>query len=152
MKTFKLFFLSAFVLFISNVTFAQLKSETFKVSGNCGMCKSKIESAAKKAGASYALWDEDSKELTVKYESSSSNAAKIQKKIAAAGYDNAGYKAKDKAYNKLHGCCKYDRENGQSSCCDSDKCDDCMKDGKCAPDMSCCKESACAEKDCCKKS
>jgi periplasmic mercuric ion binding protein len=91
------------------VGFAQTKTETLKVSGECGSCKKKIESAAKKAGASYAVWDVDSKELTVKYNSTTTNNAKIQKSIAGVGYDTQDFKATDEAYNKLDGCCQYDR-------------------------------------------
>lgn len=126
------------------------------MSGECGTCKKKIEKAAKAAGASYAVWNVDSKVLTVKYNNSSSNAAKIQQSIANAGYDTPGYKATEEAYDKLDDCCKYERTAADSSaktCCDSEKCThaDCMKDGKCAKDMSCCKETECAGKDCCKK-
>lgn len=89
--------------------FAQEKTETLKVSGECGTCKKKIESAAKKAGAAYAVWNVDAKELTIKYNSTSSNSAKIQKAVADAGYDTPDFKATDEAYNKLDGCCQYER-------------------------------------------
>ena len=79
------------------------------MSGECGTCKKKIETAAKKAGATYALWNVDSKELTVKYNSTTTNSAKIQKTIADAGYDTQDFKASDKAYNSLDGCCQYER-------------------------------------------
>jgi len=31
----------------------------------------------------------------------------IQKRLAAVGHDTQKYKATDKAYNSLPGCCKY---------------------------------------------
>ena len=96
-------------IMIASIGFAQTKSETLKVSGECGSCKKKIEAAAKKAGATYAVWDVDSKELTIKYNSTSTNSAKIQKSIADVGYDTPDFKATDEAYNKLDGCCQYDR-------------------------------------------
>jgi mercuric ion binding protein len=153
MKTFKLFFFSFILLLVANLAFAQTKTETLKVSGECGTCKKKIESAAKKAGASYALWDANTKILKVKYNSSSSNTAKIEKSIAAVGYDTPDFKATDEAYNKLDDCCQYERTTAAGACCDDKKCADaqCMKDGKCAKDMSCCKDSGCDKKDCCKK-
>jgi copper chaperone CopZ len=101
--------LSLVFVLIAGTGFAQTKSETLKVSGECGSCKKKIESAAKKAGATYAVWNVDSKELTVKYESTSTSSAKIQKAIAEVGYDTPDFKATDEAYNKLDGCCQYDR-------------------------------------------
>jgi len=142
MKTLKIssLFLAAFI--ISIAAFAQTKTETIKVLGNCGMCETKIEKAAKDAGASSAEWDVDSKIITVKYNSSTTNAAMIQQAIAKVGYDTRDFKATKEAYDKLHGCCKYDRETASANkaCCD--KCD--MKDGKCT------NEEACKAKDCCK--
>jgi periplasmic mercuric ion binding protein len=145
------------LLLTSIVSFglAQQKSETLKVSGECGSCKKKIETAAKKAGASYAVWDVDSKELTIKYNSTSTNSAKIQKAVADAGYDTPDVKATDEAYNKLDGCCQYERISNveKKSCCDDGKCkdDNCMKDGKCLKDAACCTNSDGSKKDCCKK-
>lgn len=158
MKTLKLFSVAILSLAITATAVAQTKTETFKVSGNCGMCKTKIEKAAKEAGAKEAEWNKDTKELTVKYNSSATNAAKIQQKIAEAGYDNVGFKATDAAYNKLHGCCKYDRGTNTEEvkeCCKGGKCDKeghegkdcCKKDGE---TMKCDKEGH-SGKDCCKK-
>jgi mercuric ion binding protein len=156
MKTIQIFIAFFLLLAVSTTGFAQSKSEKFKVSGECGTCKKKIEAAAKSAGASYASWNIDTKELSVKYNSTSSNTAKIEKAIAAVGYDTPEYKATNDSYNKLDDCCKYERSSvtDAKSCCDSQKCADakCMKDGKCAADMSCCKDSGCDKKDCCKKS
>lgn len=137
MKTLK--FLVPFVLLISFAQFgiAQSKKETFKVAGACGMCKTKIENAAKSAGATYALWNTDTKELIVKYNSTSSNTAKIQQTIANVGYDTPNFKATDEAYNNLHECCKYDRTILAANCCDKA---DCCKDGKCTAGAECCKQ------------
>ncbi|MGZ5190579.1 MAG: heavy-metal-associated domain-containing protein [Flavisolibacter sp.] len=154
MKTLQLLIISC--LFISSSAFAQTKTEKIKVSGECGMCKTKIEKAAKTGGANYAVWDVDTKELTVKYSSSSSNSAKIQKAIAETGYDTEKVKATQEAYDKLHSCCKYDRTASvdATSCCDHEKCatEKCSKDGKCEKDMTCCKDAGCDQKECCKKS
>lgn len=138
MKTLQLFLLAFIFTLASNASFAQAeKAETFDVSGNCGMCKKTIEKAAKDAGASFADWNVDAKKLTVKY-SANTNLSKIQQKIANAGYDNAGAKATDAAYNKLHACCQYDRKasadteanccDKNADCCKSDKKEDCCKD------------------------
>jgi len=173
MKSIKIFTFSILFMGIAQLSFAQAVKETIKVSGNCGMCKDKIEKAAKSAGASYAAWDSDTKVLTVEYAHTSSNNAKIQKAVAASGYDTKDVKASDEAYNNLHGCCKYDRETSKSAtditkaccaekdCCKDGKCADC-KDGKCTDcctDGKCtnCKEGTCSMeghngKDCCKKS
>ncbi len=145
MKTLQLFICSLLMVSFSFVANAQEKSEAFKVSGNCGMCKSKIEKAAKGAGATFAAWDVETKQLTVKYSSTSASAAKIQQSIAKAGYDTPGAKATAEAYNNLHGCCKYEREttdanNAKADCCADGKC---SKTGQaCAKDKACCQASA----------
>lgn len=166
MKTIKIVAAMLLVTALTITVNAQTKTETFKVSGNCGMCKSKIEKAAKEAGAKEASWDADSKQLTVTYKNSSTSAAKIQQKIADVGYDNVGFKATTEAYNKLHGCCKYDRQAAN----EAGEVMDCCKDGKCSKEghdgkdcckktdhkMDCCKDGKCSKeghdgKDCCKK-
>lgn len=165
MKTIRIFPMIAMMMAIATISFAQkAKTETFNVSGNCGMCKSKIEKAAKEAGATTASWDMEAKKITVKYNSTSTNTAKIQQKIADVGYDNAGFKATDESYNKLHHCCQYDRtasvSSDKASCCSDEKACaehgkkmDCCKDGKCSKEghdgKDCCK-SGDAGKDCCK--
>jgi hypothetical protein len=148
--------LSFLLISIAGLGFAQTKTETLKVSGECGSCKKKIESAAKKAGASYAVWDMDSKELKIKYKSTSTNTAKIEQAIAAVGYDTPDYKATNEAYSRLDKCCQYERtaKTENPSCCDDEKCteENCMKDGKCMKDTACCTNADGSKKDCCKKS
>lgn len=87
-----------------------LKTDTVRVWGNCESCETKIEKAAKAAGASNAKWDPESKILSVSYNSSRSSLSKIEKSIAAAGYDTASENASDSSYNKLHKCCQYQRK------------------------------------------
>jgi mercuric ion binding protein len=109
MRTIKILLLSFLLLTVSTLVFAQAKTEKIPVSGECGTCKKKIETAAKKAGATFASWDVDTKELTVKYEANVTNAVKIEQGIAAAGYDTRDVKASDKAYGALDACCQYER-------------------------------------------
>ena len=154
-------FLLAFLLASVNFSFAQKAkavetTEGIPVSGNCEMCKKKIETAARKAGAGEANWDVEKKILTISFNSSSTNAAKIQQGIAAAGYDTRDVKADDKAYGKLPGCCKYDRTAiSKAACCDNAKCG--MKAEKSAAThdhtfnsaagstMECCKNGICTK-------
>ncbi len=170
MKILRILPVAALFLAASCTSIAQSKTETFKVSGNCGMCKTKIEKAAKEAGAKEASWNMETKELTVTYKSSTTNTAKIQQKIADVGYDNAGFIATAESYDKLHGCCKYDRTvssddkkmncskegHDGKSCCkkDGDSKMDCCKDGKCSKEghdsKDCCKKDGDSKMDCCK--
>jgi len=86
-------------------------TSTFKVSGNCEMCKKKIETAAKSVkGVKSAVWDKDTKMITVKYDDKKAKLTDIHNKIASVGYDTDKVKGDDKAYDKLHACCQYDRE------------------------------------------
>ena len=154
MKSLKIFSTTVLVLLFAQLSFAQKTStESINVSGNCGMCKKKIEKAAKDAGATSAVWSTQTKVLTVRYNSLSTNSAKIQQKIADVGYDTPQYKATDEAYSKLDPCCQYDRSEGVSqagdkekSCCDkgtatNGKADCCKKDATGKTNSSCCSDS-----------
>jgi len=137
-----------FFLFVAVAVFAQ-KKEEIKVWGNCGMCKKVIEEASVKAGAKKATWNEETKMLSVEYNERKTDLAKIQQSIAASGYDTQDMTAPDEVYNKLHGCCQYERKSTASK---ADAVKDCCKDGKCEKDKSCCKEGKCEKgKECCKK-
>jgi hypothetical protein len=154
MKKCRFSILTILFLLVCQIVVAQIKTEKYAVAGVCGMCKSKIESAAKKGGASYALWNEETKELTVKYNSGVSHAAKIQKEVAGVGYDTRSYKATAAAYNKLHECCKYERTSAAANaCCTNEACtkNACFKESKCTPDAVCCKDGDCSKNDCCTK-
>lgn len=88
-----------------------VKTETFGVSGNCGMCKKTIEGALKKDKAiTKGKWDEETKKLTVTYDSEKITIDKIHQMVADAGYDTDKVRAKDEVYKKLHGCCQYERK------------------------------------------
>lgn len=131
----------------SQAAFAQLKTETIKVAGECGTCKKKIETAAKSAGATYASWSADTKQLNVKYNAKTSNTAKIEQAVAKAGYDTPDYKATDAAYKKLDACCQYERETVTVTSTDQHQ----AKAGK---DQTCCTEggSCCSQcHNCCTK-
>ena len=86
------------------------KKTTFKVYGNCGMCKDKIEGAVNgKSGIYGATWDVKTKKMTVTYNPEKTTLSKIKQKIADVGYDTESHRAKKATYDNLHGCCKYER-------------------------------------------
>jgi mercuric ion binding protein len=109
MKKFILF--AGFMLAINYAVNAQNPTK-LKVSGNCGMCKSSIEKAAKTAGATTANWDMDAKILTLMFDNKT-NLDKIETAIAAIGYDTEHKTSTKAAYDALHECCKYDRASNQ---------------------------------------
>jgi len=86
----------------------------FKVSGSCGMCKSRIEEAAMVEGVVSAVWDMKTKVLTVEYNSSTIKLDAIHQNIADAGHDTEKVKADDRVYESLPACCKYPREDASS--------------------------------------
>lgn len=131
------------------------KTESIKVWGNCGMCQTRIEKAAKEAGASEAKWDAESNMLAVTYKTSKTSIKDIEQKVASVGHDTKSFKADDAVYNKLHGCCKYERpaatETASASCCnDKEKCA-AMKDKACCKTMDEKHATCAADKSCCAK-
>ena len=109
MKTKILGLVSMFLLGTSMV-FAQAKTEKFEVKGNCGMCETRIEKAAKSVdGVSTADWNQETKILEVALDSTKTTVNKIQLAIAGVGHDTPLHRAKDEVYDKLPACCKYDR-------------------------------------------
>ena len=81
---------------------------SINVSGNCEMCKERIEKAALNVkGVTSASWDIKNKELHINYKDSESTVDAISKAIAKAGHDTDKYKADNTVYNSLPECCKY---------------------------------------------
>lgn len=110
----KLLTTSLFIAFFSLFSFgsfAETITSTFKVSGECGMCKKKIETSLRVKGVSKVNWDLDTKMITVTYNIDKITIDEIHERIAAVGYDTEKVKAKDEAYAKLDACCKYERTN-----------------------------------------
>jgi len=89
---------------------AQIKTDTIKVYGECGMCKNRISKTLKIDGITNAIWDTETKLLVVTYDDSKITNDDIQKKVAAVGHDTEKYTADDKVYEKLPGCCHYERK------------------------------------------
>ena len=86
------------------------KKTTFEVSGNCEMCKKRIEKAALNVkGLKVANWDISSNILSVVYNSEKVNLQEIQTAIAKVGHDTPLEKAPDENYDELPMCCLYKR-------------------------------------------
>jgi periplasmic mercuric ion binding protein len=87
----------------------QQKTETFKVWGKCGMCKTRIEKTVKTEGVTSADWDTKTNLLTVTFDPAQTNIDVLGKKLSSVGHDTEKYKAPDDVYAKLPGCCHYER-------------------------------------------
>ncbi len=110
MKTRMLSLIALMVFGFATVMAQTEKKEKMEVAGNCGMCKTRIESAAKSLeGVSSADWNKETKILEVSYDSTKINIHKVYMAIAKAGHDTKMHKASDEDYNQLPGCCKYER-------------------------------------------
>jgi copper chaperone CopZ len=99
-------------LFLPLMAFAMTKNQTIEieVSGKCGMCKERIEKAARVRGVSSASWSAETGILTMVYDQSRVNLDRVHQLIADAGHDTEKVKARDEIYNKLPACCKYERK------------------------------------------
>jgi copper chaperone CopZ len=120
MKSLKIFFTVLFAAILGVTTSAQThehmnmdmpaaKTETFKVWGNCDLCKARIEKAVMVEGVTNAEWSTKTKVLTVIFDASKTSKDALSKKLALAGHDTEKYKAAGEVYTSLPGCCQYER-------------------------------------------
>lgn len=109
----------AFVVAASLVAPSLLAQDTspvetkFKVYGNCGTCKKRIEKAVTTSEVKFAKWDTGTKMLTVAYLPGTMTADSLEKRVAAAGHDTDRFKAPDSVYASLPACCLY-RDDGKT--------------------------------------
>jgi len=81
------------------------------VSGNCGMCKTRIENAVNELeGVFFAFWNQETQKLHVRYNEALVNQQVIEEHVAAVGHDTENVRAEDHVYENLHGCCLYERK------------------------------------------
>ena len=78
-----------------------------EVLGVCNDCKERIEDAAYIKGVKFAEWNKHTKKLKVAFREDKIALDSIQKSIANIGHDTEKFKASEKAYNNLPGCCRY---------------------------------------------
>ncbi len=84
------------------------KTLSFKVQGNCEMCKARIEAKAISIdGVSKAKWSVASKVLEIETTKESLSEKAIGIAIASEGHSNSHAKADKQAYNNLPPCCNY---------------------------------------------
>lgn len=131
---------------------AHYETATFKVSGNCEMCKNRIEESLKKNPAvQRADWDVTTQTLSVVYNPHAVSVDQLHQLVADGGHTTDKIKATDAAYKALPKCCQYN--NGNNPCCKKKCCTKkaCVKDcctAECAADKACTKD--CCQAACCK--
>ena len=85
---------------------------TTEVNGNCDLCKKRIEKAAfSVAGVKSAIWDVDSHQLSLILNEEKASLLYVKKAVAKVGHDTDEVKATNEDYDKLHGCCLYERKH-----------------------------------------
>lgn len=83
----------------------------FEVNGNCEMCKKRIENAAfSVSGVKSAEWHIDDHTLHLILNEQKCSVVDVKKAIAEVGHDTDEVKATKEQYEKLHGCCMYERK------------------------------------------
>jgi periplasmic mercuric ion binding protein len=107
----------AYILILSIISLPAFSQKTvkanIKVSGNCFMCKQRIETALDQPGIKSAQWNVETKNLEVVYNSNKISEDKIHQIVAAAGHDTDKQKTTDEVYSKLPFCCLYrDHDHG----------------------------------------
>ncbi len=86
------------------------KKVELKVAGNCEMCEKRIEKAAFSVkGVKSAEWHADHKDIHLIIDENKCSVEDVAKAIASVGHDTQFVKAEDAVYEKLHGCCLYER-------------------------------------------
>ncbi len=84
---------------------------SFRVKGNCKMCKKTIETSALSLdGVHKANWDVKTKQIDLLYDEQLVELMTIHNTIAASGYSTELVDLNQEAYDNLPLCCKYDPE------------------------------------------
>ena len=94
---------------VANAQIKNAKTETVKIYGSCGMCKTKIETAGNLKKIAKVEWNQDTNMAVLTYDPSMTSQDEILKRIALIGYDSDKFLAPDATYDALHGCCQYER-------------------------------------------
>lgn len=83
------------------------KEVKIKTSAICGMCKARIErNLAFEKGVKESTLDVKSKIVTIKYNPTKTDVAKLKANISKTGYDAEEVMADEAGYAKLPSCCK----------------------------------------------
>jgi len=82
-----------------------------EINGNCEMCKKRIEKAAFSVkGVKSAEWHIDDHMLHLIIDEQKCTATDVKNAVAKVGHDSDEVKATQEDYDKLHGCCLYERK------------------------------------------
>ena len=129
-KTVKITLMATFVMVAMSFGTLSAKPAKITVNGNCNMCKAKIEKAAKDVkGVTTAVWDRETKVLTVDFDEKITDVKAIEKAVANIGFDAGEEKANVEARKKLPACCTSNKTSNDAGC---SKADNHKKDAGCS--------------------
>ena len=81
-----------------------------EVNGNCEQCQKRIQKAAYAVdGVKSAIWNIETHQLSLILNEEKCSVLDVKKAIAKVGHDTDAVKSTNEDYEKLHGCCKYER-------------------------------------------
>lgn len=86
---------------------------SFAVEANCGDCKNRIENSLDKKGVYKAIFNLDSKILTVTYDPRKLEEIQLHNMVAMVGHDTEKVKASNVVYESLPDCCKYRQDDDE---------------------------------------
>jgi periplasmic mercuric ion binding protein len=105
--------LAVFLSFSSCGIFLSKDKKTntsFTVSGNCDMCKERIESALDRPGILTAFWSKEDQQVFITYRNDKLEEIQLHNIIAMVGHDTEKVKSDKVVYNNLPPCCHYRKE------------------------------------------
>ena len=83
----------------------------FEVNGNCEQCQKRIQKAAFSVpGVKSAEWHIDDHILHLIINEEKCSVLDVKKAVAKVGHDTDEVKATKETYDKLPGCCQFDRK------------------------------------------
>lgn len=104
-------FMAVMVLGMGMTAYAKTVKAKIFVNGKCEHCKERIEKTALGIkGVSAAVWNQENKQLLLKYNSEKTDTIAIEKALVNVGHDAGSQKATEAAYNALPACCHYERK------------------------------------------
>ena len=104
------------VVFLGFSSQAQEKKSKYEkvsieVNGNCEQCQKRIQNAAYSvAGVKSAIWSIETHQLDLILNKEKATVEQVKKAVAKAGHDSENEKASQDSYDKLPGCCQYERK------------------------------------------
>ena len=144
-KTVKITLMATFVMVAMSFGTLSAKPAKITVNGNCNMCKAKIEKAAKDVkGVTTAVWDRETKVLTVDFDEKITDVKAIEKAVANIGFDAGEEKANVEARKKLPACCTSNKTSNDAGC---SKADNHKKDAGCSKADNHKKDAGCSKSD-----